>query len=45
MQNAVLRRPGTENTRVPNFLYIDEFPDFICKEMCIRDRLFPMENL
>ena len=31
MQNAVLRRPGTENTRVPNFLYIDEFPDFICK--------------
>lgn len=31
MQNAILRRPGTENTRVPNFLYIDEFPDFICK--------------
>ena len=31
MQNAVLRRPGTENTRVPNFLYVDEFPDFICK--------------
>ena len=31
MQNAVLRRPGTENSRVPNFLYIDEFPDFICK--------------
>ena len=31
MQNAVLRRPGSENSRVPNFLYIDEFPDFICK--------------
>lgn len=31
MQNAVLRRPGTESTRVPNFLYIDEFPDFVCK--------------
>lgn len=29
MQNAVLRRPGNENTRVPNFLYIDEFPDFL----------------
>ena len=32
MQNAVLRRPGSENSRVPNFLYIDEFPDFICNE-------------
>lgn len=31
MQNAVLRRPGSENSRVPNFLYVDEFPDFICK--------------
>ena len=31
MQNAVLRRPGGENNRVPNFLYIYEFPDFICK--------------
>lgn len=31
MQNAVLRRPGAENSRVPNFLYVDEFPDFICK--------------
>ncbi|MBR3002396.1 MAG: TraM recognition domain-containing protein [Clostridia bacterium] len=29
MQNAVLRRPGTEATRVPNFLYIDEFSDFL----------------
>jgi hypothetical protein len=31
MQNAVLRRPGNENTRVPHFLYIDEFPEFISK--------------
>lgn len=31
MQNAVLRRKGTENNRIPHFLYIDEFPDFICK--------------
>lgn len=31
MQNAVLRRPGNENSRVPNFLYIDEFPDFLGK--------------
>lgn len=29
MQNAVLRRPGTEKTRIPNFLYIDEFSDFL----------------
>lgn len=32
MQNAILRRPGNENSRIPNFLYIDEFPDFICKD-------------
>ena len=31
MQNAVLRRPGNEKSRIPHFLYIDEFPDFICK--------------
>lgn len=31
MQNAVLRRPGNESTRVPHFLYIDEFPEFISK--------------
>ena len=29
MQNSVLRRPGTERTRIPHFLYIDEFTDFI----------------
>lgn len=32
MQNAVLRRVGNENSRVPHFMYIDEFPDFICKD-------------
>ena len=32
MQNAVFRRPGNEKSRVPHFLYIDEFPDFICKD-------------
>lgn len=31
MQDAVLRRPGTESTRIPHFLYVDEFADFICK--------------
>lgn len=30
MQFSVLRRPGNENTRIPHFLYIDEFSDFIC---------------
>ena len=29
MQYSVLRRPGTESTRVPHFLYIDEFAPFI----------------
>ncbi len=28
MQESVLRRPGVENTRIPHFLYIDEFADF-----------------
>lgn len=32
MQDAVLRRPGNESTRIPHFLYIDEFPDFVNKE-------------
>ena len=31
MQDAILRRPGNEISRVPNFLYIDEFSDFIGK--------------
>ena len=39
MQNAVLRRPGNESTRVPYFLYIDEFPEFICRST---DAMFTM---
>ena len=32
MQNAILRRPGNESNRIPHFLYIDEFPEFISKQ-------------
>ena len=32
MQNAVLRRPGNEKTRIPHYLYIDEFPDFLTRD-------------
>ena len=31
MQQSVLCRPGNEKTRIPHFLYIDEFPPFSCK--------------
>ena len=31
MQNSVLSRPGNEKTRIPHFLYIDEFPPYFCK--------------
>lgn len=31
MQQSVLSRPGNEKTRIPHFLYIDEFPPFITK--------------
>lgn len=31
MQHSVLSRPGTEKTRIPHFLYIDEFPLYISK--------------
>ncbi len=30
MQYSVLTRPGNEKTRIPHFLYVDEFPDFMC---------------
>ncbi len=30
MQFCVLRRPGNENSRIPHFLYIDDFPQYIC---------------
>lgn len=39
MQNAILRRPGNEATRVPYFLYVDEFPEFICRST---DTMFTM---
>ena len=35
MQYAVLRRPGTESTRIPHFLYIDEFADMGCVELAL----------
>ncbi len=31
MQQSVLTRPGNESSRIPHFLYIDEFPPYICK--------------
>ena len=31
MQQSVLSRPGNENNRIPHFLYVDEFPPFVCK--------------
>ena len=31
MQHSVLSRPGSEKNRIPHFLYIDEFPAFLCK--------------
>lgn len=30
MQRSVLKRPGSEASRIPHLLYIDEFPDFLC---------------
>lgn len=29
MQVSVLRRPGVEKTRIPHFLYVDDFADYI----------------
>ena len=29
MQFAVLRRPGNEHSRIPHFLYVDDFADFV----------------
>ena len=31
LQNAILRRPGVEKSRIPHFLYVDEFTDYISK--------------
>lgn len=30
MQQSILTRPGTENSRIPYFLYVDEFAPFLC---------------
>lgn len=30
MQRSVLKRPGSEQSRIPHILYVDEFPDFLC---------------
>lgn len=29
MQRSVLKRPGTEGSRIPHILYIDEFPEYL----------------
>ena len=39
-QDAVLRRVGNEDSRIPHFLYIDEFPEYINKEMDVMFTLF-----
>ncbi|MEG2348308.1 MAG: TraM recognition domain-containing protein [Clostridia bacterium] len=39
-QDAVLRRKGNENSRTPHFLYIDEFPEYITKDMEVLFTLF-----
>ncbi len=31
MQHSIISRPGIEKSRIPHFLYIDEFPPFVCK--------------
>ncbi len=31
MQQAILSRPGNDSNRIPHFLYIDDFPVYICK--------------
>ena len=39
LQNSILRRPGSEFSRMPHFLYIDEFPEFMHKSS---DAMFTM---
>lgn len=39
-QDAVLRRKGNEDSRIPHFLYIDEFPEYINKDMEVIFTLF-----
>jgi len=39
-QDAILRRKGNEDSRLPHFLYIDEFPEYINKDMEVMFTLF-----
>lgn len=39
-QDAILRRKGCEDSRTPHFLYIDEFPEYITKDMEVMFTLF-----
>ena len=39
-QDAVLRRPGSEDSRIPHFLFIDEFPEYINKDTEVMFTLF-----
>jgi hypothetical protein len=39
-QDSVLRRKGNEESRTPHFLYIDEFPEYITKDMEVMFTLF-----
>lgn len=39
-QDAILRRKGNEDSRVPHFLYIDEFPEYLNKDMEVMFTLF-----
>ena len=39
-QDAVIRRKGNEDSRVPHFLYVDEFPEYINKDMEVMFTLF-----
>lgn len=31
LQQSILSRPGNDSNRIPHFLYIDDFPTYICK--------------
>ncbi len=39
-QDAVLRRPGSEDSRIPHFLFVDEFPEYINKDTEVMFTLF-----
>ena len=46
-QTSVLRRPGSEESRIPHFFYIDEFSDFVNKSiepMFISFRKYKVSN-